>query len=129
MNELDYSAQKSDPAHQPVGNQSPGPSEKERELGPALIRMRQLCAELLQEHSRADVEAMLEAALSLPLEASQREGGDPERYAAEYRRAEEALRLERQEFLGVEDVVKGLLMFVESPEERVRKNLSVGVED
>jgi len=129
MNEHEHSAQKRDHAHEPEGNQSPRPAEKEQELGPALSRMRKLCAELLQKHSRSDVEAMLEAALLPPPEASQVEGRDPERYAAEYRLAEEALRLERQEFLGVEDVFKGLLMFVESPEERVRKNLSVGVKD
>ncbi len=72
---------------------------------------------------------MLERALLPPPKVSPVDGVGPERYAAEYRKAEEALRRERQEVLGVTDVVKALLMLVESPEERVRKNLSLGVKD
>ena len=113
----------------PESNPSPEMDEVEQELRASLSRMRQLCAELLQQHTRAEVETMLETALLPPLNVSPLNGVDPERYAAEYRKAEEALWRERQEFLGVGDVVKALLMLVESPEERVRKNLSVGVED
>jgi hypothetical protein len=113
----------------PVGNPSPEMNEVEQELRASLTRMRLLCAELLRQHTRAEVESMLEMALLPPPKVSPVDGVGPERYAAEYRKAEEALRRERQEVLGVRDVVRALLMLVESPEERVRKNLPVGVED
>ena len=48
------------------------------------------------------------------------DGVGPERYAAEYRKAEEALRRERQEVLDVTDVVQASLVLVKSPENRVR---------
>jgi hypothetical protein len=113
----------------PEGNPSPEMDAVEQELRVSLTRMRRLCAELLRQHTRAEVEGMLEMALLPPPKVSPVDGVGPERYEAEYRKAEEALRRERQEVLGVSDVVKALLMLVESPEERVRKNLSVGVED
>lgn len=49
---------------------------------------------------------------------------DAEKYAEEYDRAEQELRRESEQFLGFSDVVKGLLLWVETPEERVRRNLS-----
>jgi hypothetical protein len=97
--------------------------EVERELADAVTRLRDLGAVLLHEYSREEVSRMLDSALARVPESSPLEGVDSKRYAREYQRAVEELRRERQEFLGVEDVVRGLLMFVESPAERVRKNL------
>ena len=97
--------------------------EVERELAAAVERLRDLGAVLLHDYSREEVARMLDSALARLPESSPLDGVDSKRYAREYQRAVEELRRERQEFLGVEDVVRGLLMFVESPAERVRKNL------
>lgn len=45
----------------------------------------------------------------------------------EYRRATTVLEREHHEFLGFTDVVKALLLWVETTEERVRKDSSIGV--
>ncbi len=97
--------------------------ELERELADAVTRLRDLGAVLLHEYSREEVARILDSALAKPPGSSPLEGVDSERYAREYQRAVEELKQEQQEFLGVEDIVRGLLMFVESPAERIRKNL------
>lgn len=48
----------------------------------------------------------------------------PENYAQEYRKAFLELEREHHKFLGVMDVVKALLMWIETTDERVRKNLA-----
>ena len=45
----------------------------------------------------------------------------------EYHQAATELEQERYKFLGFVDVIKGLLIWVETAEERARKNLSLGV--
>ena len=85
----------------PEGNPSPEMDAVKQELRAFLTRMRRLCAELLRQHTRAEVEGMLEVALLPPPKVSPVDGLGPERYAAGYRKAEEALRRERQEGAGV----------------------------
>jgi hypothetical protein len=103
--------------------------ELERELADAVKRLRDLGALLLREYSRDEVARILDSALARVPESSPLDGVDSKLYAREYQRAVEELRRERQEFLGIEDVVRGLLMFVESPAERVRRNLHMERQD
>lgn len=53
---------------------------------------------------------------------------DPENYVHEFRMAAIELEREHHRFLGFMDVVKGLLMWIETTDERVRKNLSLRVD-
>ena len=100
-------------------------ADVERELADAVMRLRDLCAVLLKDYTREEVSRILDSVLAPALDSSPIVGVDAKRYAREYQRAVEELRRERQEFLGFEDVVRGLIMFVESPEDRVRKNLGM----
>jgi hypothetical protein len=54
---------------------------------------------------------------------------DAESYEQEYRTAANELKQERHKFLGFMDVIKGALLWVETTEERVRKNRSVRVDE
>lgn len=51
-----------------------------------------------------------------------------ENYDQQFRKAAIELEREHHRFLGFMDVVKGLLMWVESTDERARKNLSLRVD-
>jgi hypothetical protein len=101
----------------------------ERELADSVNRLREICAVLLKDYTREELARMMESVLEPSLDVSPLEGIDSKRYAMEYQKAVEELRRERQEFLGFEDVVRGLMMFVESPEERVRRNLGMDAGD
>lgn len=113
----------------PKSRAIPRLADVEQELGKTLKRVRELSAQLSRKYPRVEVERILGEALQTPPDGSQLEGLDPKLYAAEFSKAAEELRQERHEFLGFTDVVKGLLMVFESPEERVRKNLSLEARD
>ena len=49
-------------------------------------------------------------------------------YEQQFRKAAIELEREHHRFMGFMDVVKGLLMWIESTDERVHKNLSFGVD-
>ena len=104
-------------------------AELERELADTVNRLREICAVLLKDYTREELARIMESVLEPSLDVSPLEGIDSKRYAMEYQKAVEELRRERQEFLGFEDVVRGLMMFVESPEERVRRNLGMEASD
>lgn len=97
-------------------------AELEQELGVHLERVRELLVRLLHEHPRQEVERILEGMLAqIPKEPSQEElTGD--HHNEEYEQAEKQLHSEREQFLGIADILKGLLMWIETPGERVRKN-------
>lgn len=79
--------------------------------------------ELLQRHSRQDVDQLVRDILAkLPGRTTGNEA-TPERQT--YRDAAAELETEHHQFLGFVDVVKSLFMWVESPEERARKNRSL----
>ena len=102
-------------------------SEK-RELGVVLERIRELLQELLKTHPQSTVEEMLDHQLSKIQQESERLGEGVAQYEAEYRQASHELSQERQKYLGFADVVKGLIQWVETPEERVQRNASVKVD-
>jgi hypothetical protein len=81
--------------------------------------------ELLKEHSREDVERILcEVFAGWPSHTTEEEFG-AETYEREYIKAESQLESERGKLLvGFDDFMKALFMWVETPGERVRRNLS-----
>ena len=56
-------------------------------------------------------------------------GLDAERDRRDFHEAALEIEKEQHEFLGFMDVVKGLFMWIETPEERVTKNRSVRVDE
>ena len=84
--------------------------------------------ELLKERSREEVDGLVQDILSKLPNRTRVDGMNAENYEQEYRKAANELEQERHKCVGFVDVVKGLLMWVESADERTRKNLSVAVE-
>ncbi len=85
--------------------------------------------ELLKSHSREAAEQFIRGMVAkLPQRG---EGGSRklELYDHEFRNAARALEKEHHEFLGFLDVVKGLWMWVEPPEVRMRKNRRLSVDE
>ena len=85
--------------------------------------------ELLKKHSKEEVEHLVQKILSKLPNRTHAEGMDAEISEQEYRRAANELEQEQHEYLGFMDVVKSLLMWIETPEERVRKNRSLQVDE
>jgi hypothetical protein len=84
--------------------------------------------ELLKEHSKEEVDDLVKNFLSKLPHRSGADGMDAEIYEQEIRKAAVELEREQHEYLGFMDVIKGLLIWVETTEERVSKNLSLQVD-
>jgi hypothetical protein len=84
--------------------------------------------ELLKKHSKEEVDNLVQDILSKLPNRAHAEGMDAGNYEQEYRKAAIELENEHHKFLGFVDVVKGLLMWVETTEERADKNLLVGAD-
>ena len=85
--------------------------------------------ELLKKHSKAEVDHLVQDILSRLPHRTQADGLDAEKQEQEYRRAAAELKQERHRFAGFMDVVKGLLLWVETTEERVHKNRLLRVDE
>jgi hypothetical protein len=85
--------------------------------------------ELLKKHSQEDVDQLIQTVLSRLPNRAYADALEAESYEQEYRKAAAELDQERHEFLGFMDVVKALLMWIETPEGRVRKNRSLKVDE
>lgn len=83
--------------------------------------------ELLKEHSTEEVDQLVRNIVAKLPNRTHADGLDAEKYEQEYRKAAAELKLEHHNFLGFVDVVKGLLMWVETAEERAWKNISFEV--
>jgi hypothetical protein len=84
--------------------------------------------ELLKKHSKEEVDHLVQNILAKLPNRTHTDGMEAEIYEQKYREAAIKLEKEQHEFLGFLDVVKGLFIWVETPEERTRKNLSLGVD-
>ncbi len=84
--------------------------------------------ELLKKHSREEVDQMVQEVLARLPDRARTEGMTAEIYAQEYAAAARELDKEHHKFLGFVDAVKALLLWVESPEERTDKKLSLHLE-
>lgn len=83
--------------------------------------------ELLKQHSKAAVDQLVLDILSKLPNRTHTEGVEVENLELEYRQAAAELEQEHHRFLGFMDVVKGLLLWIETTEERVSKNRSLTV--
>lgn len=79
---------------------------------------------LLQRHSKADVDRMVEEVLLLLPHPAKAYAMDSQAHWEACRSAAAELEREHHQFLGFADVVKGLLMWVETTEERADRNLT-----
>jgi hypothetical protein len=78
--------------------------------------------ELLKDHSRDEVDLLVQRVLNNSPERAGTDGGDGSRHDHELRQAAAELKEERHEYTGIGDVVKGLLMWVETTEERAERD-------
>lgn len=85
--------------------------------------------ELLKTHPREDVDRLVLDILSKLPSRTGADGVETETYEQEYRKAAAELDHEHHKFLGFMDVVKAAWMWIETPEERVRKNRSLRVDE
>ena len=77
--------------------------------------------ELLKDYTGAEASHVLAAMLSKLPNRAQMDAAGAEAYVQEYREAMHAIDDERHEFGGFMDFIKGLAMWVETPEERLKK--------
>ncbi|NBV23984.1 MAG: hypothetical protein EBS05_18960 [Proteobacteria bacterium] len=85
--------------------------------------------ELLRLHSSEEVGDLVRAILAKLPDRAHVDGMDAATVEQEYRTAFTELQQEHHRFLGLLDVVKALLLFVETPAERVWANRSLRVEE
>jgi len=85
--------------------------------------------ELLEKHSKEEVEQLVQHILSRLPDRTQAAAWDAETYQQEYDKAVIQLEQEQHEFLGVGDFIKSFWQWFESPEERMRKNRSLRVDE
>lgn len=81
--------------------------------------------ELLVEHSNEEVDAQVQKILTRLSRHPQPQALGASEYEKEYQKAAVELKQERNQFMGFVDVIQGMFMWVETPEERTDKNLSV----
>ena len=90
----------------------------------AAVRAMRIKLELLKEHSREEVEHLVKYILATLPNRPHSDGMDAENYEQEFRKAANQLEREHHKLLGFMDVIKGMFMYVETTEERGRRNLS-----
>lgn len=94
------------------------------ELACTLQKLKRLCAELSHALPQDAVETLLKETFpdlaTLAAQEPSEDGGTV--HGPEYREAERQLNQEKEQYLGLADVIKHLLLWEESPEERLQKN-------
>jgi len=98
------------------------------ELIYACVQALRIKLELLKQYSRTEVDLMVEGILSKLPSHPREEGVSEAEYAREYDKAAAELDIERHKCTGLADVVKGMLLWVDTTEERVHRNLRLKVE-
>jgi hypothetical protein len=83
--------------------------------------------ELLEDHSKEEVDQIVRHILSKLPNRTHAEALDPATYQQEYDKAVIQLQQEQHKFLGVWDLVKSFWEYFESPNERIDKNRSVRI--
>ena len=77
--------------------------------------------ELMKDYTKKEVNRVLEGMLSKLPSRAQSDTKDAEAYVQQYRQTIHELDEERHEFGGFMDFIKGLAMWVETPDERMKK--------
>ncbi|MFN0067957.1 MAG: hypothetical protein ACKVYV_10005 [Limisphaerales bacterium] len=83
--------------------------------------------ELQNGRSKEEAERMVRSIVSKLPKRNRKDGVADELYDHEFRKAVIGLQREQHEFLGGMDVLKGLLMWAETPDSRMRRNRSLSV--
>jgi hypothetical protein len=83
--------------------------------------------ELQKGNSREAAEGMVQDIVSKLPKRNHKAGSEDALYDHEFRKAAIDLQREHHEFLGFMDLVKGMLMWTETPDTRMRKNRSLSV--
>ena len=103
--------------------------ESHLEIIEACAQALRIKLELLKEHSKEEVDQLVQHLLARLPNRAQADGTEAEMHEQEYRKAATELKKERHKFLGFMDVVKGLSLWVETTGERMRKNQSLRVDE
>jgi hypothetical protein len=103
------------------------PLESQLETIYACAQASRIRLELLKKHSKEEVDRQIQDLLSKLPNRFHADGSDSEKFEQEYRTAASELEQEHHKFFGFVDAIKGLLMWIETTEERVRKNRSLAV--
>lgn len=101
------------------------------ELAHLLQRTKELCAELSPELPQNGVDKLWDATVALlraDQENQRKDAKEPISRQA-YGKAEAELNQENQQYLGITDIVKNMLLWKETPEERVRKHMPDKIDD
>lgn len=85
--------------------------------------------EMLKEHSKEEVDRVVQDVLGRLPKRTLAEGLEAISYEQEYQQAFTELQREHHKFLGFMDVVNALLLLVETPDERVSKHRSLWVDE
>lgn len=107
-------------------NQLARPLETHLEILAACTQALRIKLELLTKHSKEEMEQLVRQVLARLPNRAQLAGLDAATYEQEYHEAALELEREQHEFLGFMDVVKGLLMWDETTEERMGRNRATG---
>lgn len=94
----------------------------------ACVQALRIKVELLKKLPKDEMDLLVKNILSKLPERTLADGADASTYEHEFQKAAVQLENEQHEFRGFMDIVKGLLIWVETSDERVCKNLSLQVE-
>lgn len=83
--------------------------------------------ELQKSHSKEESERLVQSIVSKLPKRNQKDGSADALYDHEFRSAVIELQREQHEFFGLMDIVKGLLMWAETPDARMHRNRSLSV--
>ncbi len=117
-----------DPAARSEWNQLARPIEVQLETIHACAQSLRVRLELLRDNSEEELDHLVRGIFSVPCAFAPADDAAAEPHDRDFREASEQLDREQHGFKGFLDVVKGLLLWVETPEERMRKNRSLTVE-
>ena len=101
------------------------------ELAHLLQRTKELCAELSPELPQDGADKLWDTTVALlrTEQENQEKDGKETISKQEYGKAEAELNQENQQYRGITDIVKNMLLWKETPEERVRKNMPDKIDD
>ena len=94
----------------------------------ACVQALRIKVELLKKLPKDEMDLLVKNILSKLPQRTLADGADASTYEHEFQKAAVQLENEQHEFRGFMDIVKGLLIWVETSDERVCKNLSLQVE-
>ena len=102
--------------------------ESHLEIIHACAQVLRIKLEMLKKYSPTEVDQLVQGITSKLPNRTQVKAMNAETYELEYQKAVAELGKEHHQFMGFMDIVKGMFMWIEPPETRVRKHRSLQVE-